>query len=112
MRGRVTSTIRIGPKVEKAQHDDVLSALLALRERMTEIDASRDAVTIFRREVGPEAQVAARGQLRGPGGLNAGIDLRGDGSAEAWTGRWRRQLVEQRPGEDAYAALGRVLGGS
>lgn len=112
MRGKVTSTIRIGPKVEKAQHDDVLSALLALRERLADLGATRDAVTVFRREIAPASQVAARGQVRAPGGVSAGVDVRGDGTAEAWTGRWRRRLVEQRPGEDAYAALGRVLGGS
>ncbi|WP_354700276.1 hypothetical protein DSM112329_00543 [Paraconexibacter sp. AEG42_29] len=111
-RSQVTSTIRIGPKVERTHHDDVLSALLALRERLSTLDIARDPVTVFRREIAPGAQVAARGELRGKGGLNAGVDVRGDGSAEAWTGRWRRQLVAQQPGEDAYAALGRVLGGS
>lgn len=52
--------------------------------------------------------MAARAELRGPGRLRAGIDVRGDGAAEAWTGRWRRRLVAQQPGEDAYAALRRV----
>ena len=36
--------------------------------------------------------------------------MRGDGAAEAFTGRFQRRLVEQQPGEDAYAALRRVLG--
>jgi hypothetical protein len=55
-------------------------------------------------------QVAARGEVAGPGRLRAGVDLRGDGSAEAFTGRWRRQLVERRSGETAYDALRRALG--
>lgn len=109
---QVTTTIRIGPKVERTRHDGVVSALLAMRERLSNLDVARDPVTLFRREIAPGSQVAARGELRGGGGLNAGVDVRGDGTAEAWTGRWRRQLVPQQPGEDAYAALGRVLGGS
>lgn len=108
-RRKIRSTIRVGPKVEHAYHEDVLSALLALRERLSGLGVTRDATSVFRRQLGPEAQVAARGELRLPGRVHAGVDVRGDGSAEAWTGRWRRQVVEQKDGEDAFAALGRVL---
>jgi hypothetical protein len=111
-RRKVRTTVRVGSKVEHAEHEDALSALLALRERLGAIGATRETTHVFRRELTPDAQVAARGELRAPGGVSVGVDVRGDGSAEAWTGRWRRQLVEQRPGEDAYAALGRLLGGS
>lgn len=52
--------------------------------------------------------MAARAEVRGPG-LRAGVDLRGDGTAEAWTGRLGRRLVEQEPGEDAFQALRRTL---
>ncbi len=111
MAAPVRTTVRIGPKVERADHADLLSALLALRERLADAAVDADTRTVFRREYAPVAQVAARAQLRGPGRTHGGIDVRGDGSAEAWTGRYRRRLVTQEPGEDAYAALARVLGG-
>lgn len=57
----------------------------------------------------PAMQVVTRGELRGPGGLRAGIDIRGDGDAQAYTGRIRRALIEPFPREDAYAALRRQL---
>jgi hypothetical protein len=60
------------------------------------------------REYEPEAQVAARGELRGPKGLRVGVDVRGDGAAQAFTGRVMRRPVAPHEGEDAYAALRRV----
>jgi len=60
-------------------------------------------------DVEPVAQVALRGEVAGRG-VRGGIDVRGDGSAEAFTGRWRRVLVEREAGETAHDALRRALG--
>jgi hypothetical protein len=98
--------------VERERHDDGDEAFTALEAALRPIAASthRGTAKVFRREIAPVQQVVARGGLAGPRGARGGIDVRGDGSTEAWTGRsWRRTLVEQQAGEDAFQALRRVL---
>jgi hypothetical protein len=106
--------IRRRGRTEKQDHATLTAALDALeaelRAAATVVAKSRRTEKGLGREYAPEQQVAVRGELRGPGRLRAGIDVRGDGSAEAYTGRVRRELVEQRPREDAYQALRRTLG--
>jgi len=104
-------TLRHGGRVRRSRSAALGDALDALRAQFSELAAAgpRATVSALTREYAPVAQVIARAALKGPGGLRAGIDLRGDGSAEAWTGRWSKQVVQQAPGEDAHAALRRVL---
>ena len=86
-------------------------ALAALEARVDDLAPGerRGRERGLARDVEPVAQVALRGEVAGPG-LRGGIDVRGDGSAEAFTGRWRRVLVERQAGETAYDALRRALG--
>jgi hypothetical protein len=87
-------------------------ALEALEARLDELAPGerRGRERTLSRELEPVQQVAVRGEVAGPG-VRAGVDVRGDGSAEAFTGRWRRLLIEREPGETAYDALRRALGG-
>lgn len=102
--------VRRGPKVAKSTHPELAGALRALEEQLRLVPET-GSQTLFRREYAPVQQVVARGELRGPRRVRGGVDLRGDGSPEAWTGRISKQLVEPRAGETAYAALGRALSG-
>ena len=102
--------LRHGPKVHKLDADTLEAALdlLERRARAVADGPGRQVVDVHVRRFEPVQQVAARAELRGEG-VRAGVDVRGDGSAEAWTGRIRRRLIEARDGEDAYAALRRVV---
>ena len=102
--------VRRGPKVDKHAADTLEAALELLERhaRAAQTGPRRGTVDLHVRRFQPVQQVAARAELRG-GGLRAGVDVRGDGSAEAWTGRIRRRLVEARDGEDAFGALRRAV---
>lgn len=91
--------------------DDAAAALAALEERARAVASGsrREEVKVARRTYAPIVQVQARLEVRGPRGAAGGVDVRGDGSTEAYTGRFRRQLLEPASGEDAYAALRRAL---
>jgi hypothetical protein len=108
-------TVRAGPRVERRRFDDLEAALDAAEARGRELarDAPRGAVDLKYKRYEPIQQVVARIELAGPERLvpsvRGGVDVRGDGSTEAYVGRVRRQLVEQQKGENAYGALRRAL---
>ena len=101
--------LRLGPRVEKERFETLDAALDALGARIPRV-SRRDKVGALTREYEPVRQVAGRLEIHGPGGARGGIDVRGDGSAEAYRGWIRKELVERRDGESPVDALRRELG--
>jgi hypothetical protein len=106
-------TIRRGPRVEKLRFDELSEAVAAIEKRGRALEGGVGTAAVggrLLRRIEPVQQVVARVELSGPGRLRAGIDVRGDGSSEGFTGRIRKRLIEQRAGESAYQALRREVG--
>jgi hypothetical protein len=109
-------TVRDGPRVTRERHATLEEAVAALAARAQQLHAgsTRTEVRFFGRRIEPEQQVAARLEISRSSGwrtpaLHGGVDLRGDGSEEVFTGRVRRTPVDRRRGESAAAALSRAL---
>ncbi|HWX45151.1 MAG TPA: hypothetical protein VNY52_07485 [Solirubrobacteraceae bacterium] len=110
-----TLTVRSGPRVQRMRFPTLGETIDALEERIDALapEARRHAIHAAGRRYDPARQVAVRAEIAGPGGLlggpRGGVDMRGDGSVEAYTGRVKRRLVPLLPGESAHDALRRVL---
>jgi hypothetical protein len=111
-------TVRTGPRVQRLAFTGLDDALDALESRARELaeaaSASNQGFDAKIRKFEPVERVFARLEISGPQRLvpsvRAGIDVRGDGSVEAYRGRVKRQVIEERGGQSAYAALRRELG--
>ena len=99
-------TVRTGPKVEKEHRETLEAALDAveLHARAAANTERRAAVDTRVRRYESGDQVAARVELSGPR-VSAGVDVRGDGAVQAWTGRWRRRPLPLEDDETVYEAL-------
>jgi hypothetical protein len=110
-------TVRAQARVRKERFDSLETALdrLETEARALANDVSGQPIDAKIRRFEPAQIVAGRIELSGPQRLasdvSAGVDVRRDGSVEAYTGRIRKRVIEQRGREDAYAALRRELKG-
>jgi hypothetical protein len=108
-------TERTGPKVRRSLFDDLEGALDALESRGRElaVAAPGDPVNVRYKRFEPQQRVVARLELSGPerfmASVRAGVDVRGDGSVEAYRGRVRREILSEKGGETPYGALRRIL---
>lgn len=109
--------MRAGPRVERSSYGELGQAIDSLEQRAREIARATpgQAVDVRVKRFEPIQQVVARVELAGPERLlpsvRAGVDVRGDGSTEAYTGRIRREVIKQRGGETPFRALRRALKG-
>jgi hypothetical protein len=108
--------VRERGSVSRARFDSVEAALDEVSSRGRSLQKTVRARPVDTKVMGrfePAQQVAARLELSGPGGVRCGVDVRGDGSAEAFVGRFRRRTVGQRgSSKSAFDELRReVLGG-
>ena len=109
MAGRHRVSVREGARVDHESFASPAEALDFIEERGHELARGALAKPVDTKVLGrwePQQQVAARLQL----GRRGGVDIRGDGSAEAYSGWLRRRVIEQQGGESPYDALRRVLG--
>ena len=103
-------TVRRGPRIEKAERETLADALDTLEAYATTA-TRREAVEFVSRRYEPGDLVALRIELKGDG-VRAGLDVHGDGTSVAWTGRLSRTVIEPEHGESPLAALRRTVTGS
>jgi hypothetical protein len=107
-------TVRHGPEVEKEKFFSLDLAMNKLEKRVEDIlkQDRPETVNAGPREFGPEEQVVARLEVRGPKmlrGPRAGIDLKGDGEMVAFKGRLFRSELPGADANDSYEAIRQIL---
>jgi hypothetical protein len=108
--------MRVGARVHRESAGSLDAALDIVEREALAIaggEARRAPVRRGQRSYEPVQQVGARIDVRGPQrwfpAIAGGVDVRGDGSLEAWTGGARRSVVKQQGDETPFDALRRVL---
>ena len=107
--------VRVGPRVTRLRTDDLDELFAAVAEQMDVLPGQADNASVGSpfKTYSPVERVFARVEIAARRGLfkadHAGIDVRGDGSVEAFTGRARREVVEPLPGESVVDALRRAF---
>lgn len=110
-----TTTVRVKGKVTRERHATFDEALDSAERHAGQaaLKPAVQTVDLKVREYAPAAQVSARIEVSGPGRLlpavRAGLDVRGDGSTAAWTGRLQRTVIEPDDRETPTDALRRAL---
>jgi len=110
-----TVTVRASARVERMRFAELEPALDELESRAKALSsaAPKRPLGLRVKTYEPVQQVFGRVELAGPQRLfpsvRAGTDVRGDGSVEAYIGRVKRELIDQRKGETPFSALRRAV---
>ena len=110
---RYKLTTRVRGKVDNERFDNVEAALDALERSGHQLQGQADADTVggsLVRRFEPEQQVSARLEINGRS-IHGGVDIRGDGTAVPFSGRFLRKEITRNRDENAYDALRRALAG-
>jgi uncharacterized metal-binding protein YceD (DUF177 family) len=108
-------TVRAGSKVKRSTFAEMADALDELEARARELirTAPDEVVDVKVKRFDPVEQVVARLELAGPErvvpSVRAGVDVRGDGSVEAYRGRVKREVIPAGGSESPFTALRRML---
>lgn len=107
-------TVRTGPRVDRESFDDLDEAIAALEERAKEIRSQGPLPQrSFVRDFDPGDQVAGRVELSTGGllrrGLDAGIDVMGDGRYVPYRGGFGREALDHGEGSP-FKAVRKVFG--
>ena len=108
-------TVRTGPKVARERFDTLDDALEELEARAAQLTLrpKRGTIDVKLRQFAPEVQVAARLEVAGPGRFlpakRGGVDVRGDGSVQAYVGGVRRRLLKAKGRTTPVEALRQAL---
>jgi len=110
-----TVTVRVSARVERERFEELDQALDELESRVNALSAAapKRPLELRVKTYEPVQQVFGRIEVAGPQRLvpsvRAGIDVRGDGSMEAYLGRVRRTLIDQHKKESSIEALRRAV---
>lgn len=109
-------TVRSGPTVERLAADSLHAALVLVEKRARTLAAGTRVAPVELRvkSYAPAQQVAHRIEIAGPrrflAPVRAGVDVRGDGSLQAFTGRTARRPLDGEGRKEVFDALRRAVG--
>jgi len=113
---RFSMSVREGPRFSRVRTNSIDELFDEVAFHVQELSSRADGTSVdaMFKTFEPGERVVGRIEIAGERRClvsrdRAGIDVRGDGSLEAFVGRTNREVVEPLPGETVVAALRRAF---